>query len=143
MTLGLDAAAFADEAMELAKKKENPIADLTSLSFDNGTSFGAGPVVTLPTATDDALGSRKWGVGPSAAAIVIPGDWVIGVLAQNVWAVAGDTPFSWAKQIASDFGGIRNGMIVHWPKGGAGRGGEGRHPRGPRAQDAGGVIEPR
>ncbi len=33
------------------------------------------------------------------------------------WAIAGDTPFAWAKQIASDFGGTRNGMIVHWPKG--------------------------
>ena len=33
------------------------------------------------------------------------------------WAVAGDTPFSWTKQVASNYGGTRNGMIVHWPKG--------------------------
>ena len=33
------------------------------------------------------------------------------------WAVAFDAPFSWTKQVASDFGGTRNGMIVHWPKG--------------------------
>jgi arylsulfatase len=33
------------------------------------------------------------------------------------WAVAGDTPFTWTKQVASSFGGTRNGMIVHWPKG--------------------------
>jgi arylsulfatase len=32
------------------------------------------------------------------------------------WAVAGDTPFSWTKQVASNFGGTRNGMVVHWPK---------------------------
>ncbi|MGB5053858.1 MAG: arylsulfatase [Nitrospirales bacterium] len=32
------------------------------------------------------------------------------------WAVAGDTPFTWTKQIASSYGGTRNGMIVHWPK---------------------------
>lgn len=31
------------------------------------------------------------------------------------WAVAGDTPFAWTKQIAADFGGTRNGMVVHWP----------------------------
>ncbi len=31
------------------------------------------------------------------------------------WAVAGDTPFSWTKQIASSYGGTRNGMVVHWP----------------------------
>jgi arylsulfatase A-like enzyme len=33
------------------------------------------------------------------------------------WAVAGDCPFAWTKQIASDYGGTRNGMVVHWPKG--------------------------
>jgi len=32
------------------------------------------------------------------------------------WAVAGDTPFTWTKQVASSFGGTRNGMVVHWPK---------------------------
>ncbi|UJR83851.1 arylsulfatase [Sandaracinus amylolyticus] len=31
------------------------------------------------------------------------------------WAWAGDTPFQWTKQIASHFGGTRNGMIVSWP----------------------------
>jgi arylsulfatase len=33
------------------------------------------------------------------------------------WAVAGDTPFQWTKQVASSYGGTRNGMVVHWPKG--------------------------
>lgn len=33
------------------------------------------------------------------------------------WAVAGNTPFSWAKQVASNYGGTRNGMVVHWPRG--------------------------
>jgi arylsulfatase A-like enzyme len=32
------------------------------------------------------------------------------------WAVAFDTPFSWTKQVASDFGGTRNGMVIHWPQ---------------------------
>jgi arylsulfatase A-like enzyme len=32
------------------------------------------------------------------------------------WAVAGDTPFTWTKQIPSNYGGTRNGMIVSWPK---------------------------
>lgn len=32
------------------------------------------------------------------------------------WAVAFDTPFTWTKQIASDFGGTRTGMIVHYPE---------------------------
>jgi arylsulfatase A-like enzyme len=33
------------------------------------------------------------------------------------WAVAGDTPFEWTKQVASSYGGTRNGMVIHWPKG--------------------------
>nr|WP_173043915.1 arylsulfatase [Nitrospira sp. KM1] len=33
------------------------------------------------------------------------------------WAVAGDAPFTWTKQVASNFGGTRNPMVVHWPKG--------------------------
>ena len=33
------------------------------------------------------------------------------------WAVAGDAPFAWTKQVPSDYGGTRNGMVVHWPKG--------------------------
>ncbi|MBP6679991.1 MAG: sulfatase-like hydrolase/transferase, partial [Saprospiraceae bacterium] len=33
------------------------------------------------------------------------------------WAQAGNTPFQWTKQIASHFGGTRNGMVMHWPNG--------------------------
>ncbi len=33
------------------------------------------------------------------------------------WAVAGDTPFTWTKQVASSYGGTRNGMVIHWPTG--------------------------
>ncbi|MCL2694733.1 MAG: arylsulfatase [Clostridiales bacterium] len=32
------------------------------------------------------------------------------------WAIAADAPFTWAKQVASDFGGTRNGLVVHYPK---------------------------
>jgi arylsulfatase len=33
------------------------------------------------------------------------------------WAVAGNTPFTWTKQVASNFGGTRNGIVFHWPNG--------------------------
>jgi arylsulfatase len=39
------------------------------------------------------------------------------------WAWAMDTPYQWTKQIASHWGGTRNGTIVHWPKGIRERGG--------------------
>jgi len=33
------------------------------------------------------------------------------------WAVATDAPFKWTKQMAADFGGTRNAMVMHWPAG--------------------------
>jgi arylsulfatase len=33
------------------------------------------------------------------------------------WAVAGNTPFAWCKTVASDYGGTKNGMVIHWPRG--------------------------
>jgi arylsulfatase len=33
------------------------------------------------------------------------------------WAHAINTPFQWTKQVASHFGGTRNGMVMHWPRG--------------------------
>jgi arylsulfatase len=33
------------------------------------------------------------------------------------WAHAMDTPYQWTKQVASHWGGTRNGTIIHWPKG--------------------------
>jgi arylsulfatase A-like enzyme len=38
------------------------------------------------------------------------------------WAHAMDTPYQWVKQVASHWGGTRNGTIVHWPKGFKARG---------------------
>tara|TARA_E500000331_G_scaffold2098_2_gene2183 strand:+ start:901 stop:3369 length:2469 start_codon:yes stop_codon:yes gene_type:complete len=33
------------------------------------------------------------------------------------WAIAFDTPFAFTKQVAGDFGGTRNGTVIHWPAG--------------------------
>jgi arylsulfatase A-like enzyme len=38
------------------------------------------------------------------------------------WAHAMNAPYQWTKQVASHFGGTRNGTIVHWPKGIKGKG---------------------
>ena len=38
------------------------------------------------------------------------------------WAIAGNTPFKWTKQVASNYGGTRNPVIVQWPKGITGKG---------------------
>jgi arylsulfatase A-like enzyme len=33
------------------------------------------------------------------------------------WALALNTPYQWTKQVASHFGGTRDGLVVHWPAG--------------------------
>jgi hypothetical protein len=55
-----------------------------------GITWGAGPVFLLRTATDDALGSEKWGIGPTAVALRQSGPWTYGALANHIWSVAGD-----------------------------------------------------
>jgi arylsulfatase A-like enzyme len=63
---------------------------------------GMGGIIETP----EFLAARleKWG-GPEGAP-----HYAVG------WAWAMDTPFQWTKQVASHWGGTRNGTIVHWPK---------------------------
>lgn len=51
--------------------------------------WGIGPGIVLPTHSDNRLGSDKWSMGPAAVALATPGKWVVGVLGQQVWDVAG------------------------------------------------------
>lgn len=56
-----------------------------------GWTWGVGPVFLLPTATDDLLGSEKWGVGPTAVALrQTATGWTYGALVNHIWSVAGD-----------------------------------------------------
>lgn len=69
--------------------------------FSEMTYFNA-----VPEKVEDMLKHvDEWG-GPSTYPHMAAG-----------WAVALDAPFSYTKQVGSDFGGTRNGMVVHWPKG--------------------------
>jgi hypothetical protein len=56
----------------------------------NGITWGVGPVALLPTATDDLLGTEKWGIGPTGVALVQSGPWTYGGLANHIWSFAGD-----------------------------------------------------
>jgi|CXWL01.1.fsa_nt_gi hypothetical protein len=52
--------------------------------------WGAGPVFLLPTATDDSLGSERWGMGPTGVILKQTGPWSYGVLANHIWSFARD-----------------------------------------------------
>ncbi|MHC4521086.1 MAG: hypothetical protein ACYTAS_21035 [Planctomycetota bacterium] len=54
------------------------------------TIWGVGPAIIAPTHTDSQLGADTWSAGPSVVVLSMPGNWVLGVLAQNVWDFAGD-----------------------------------------------------
>lgn len=55
-----------------------------------GWIWGVGPVELLPSATDEMLGGKKWGLGPTGVALKQVGPWTVGMLANHIWSVAGD-----------------------------------------------------
>lgn len=59
----------------------------TSLAEDFLVGFG--PTFLLPTASSNELGTKKWGVGPSAVVVWTPGHWLVGTLVNNIWSFAG------------------------------------------------------
>ena len=57
----------------------------------SGWIWGAGPVLQLPTATDDLLGEEKWGAGPTGVALKQHGPWTYGLLFNHIWSFAGES----------------------------------------------------
>jgi hypothetical protein len=75
---------------------QSGIGDITeSLFFSpkkptaDGWIWGAGPVLLLPTASDDLLGADKWGLGPTAVFLKQEHGWTIGALVNHIWSVGG------------------------------------------------------
>ena len=56
-----------------------------------GWIWGAGPLFLLPTATDDLLGTEKWGAGPTALILKQQNGWTYGALANHIWSFAGES----------------------------------------------------
>jgi hypothetical protein len=54
-------------------------------------TWGVGPSILLPTATDTVLGTGKWSVGPAAVGLVTQGPIVAGALVSQLWSFAGDS----------------------------------------------------
>jgi hypothetical protein len=56
----------------------------------NGFVWGVGAAFLIPTATDDYLGTKKLGVGPTIIVLQQKNGWTYGALMNQIWSVAGD-----------------------------------------------------
>jgi hypothetical protein len=54
-----------------------------------GWIWGAGPVLLMPTGSDDLLTTDKWAAGPTAVLLRQQGPWTYGGLANHLWSFAG------------------------------------------------------
>jgi hypothetical protein len=53
--------------------------------------WGVGPVFLWPTATDAAIGTQKWGAGPTVVILQQRSGWTYGILANHIWSYAGSS----------------------------------------------------
>jgi hypothetical protein len=78
-------------------KNETGIGDILQSFFLSpqeqigGWIVGAGPVFNYPTASDNLLGSGKWGAGPTAVILRQDQGWTYGLLTNHVWSFAGNS----------------------------------------------------
>jgi len=70
------------------------LGDITQSFFfspkESSPIWGIGPVFLFPSATDELLGSEKWGIGPTAVILKQEGPWTYGALTNHLWDFAGD-----------------------------------------------------
>jgi len=57
----------------------------------SGWIWGAGPVMLYPTASNNAVGSEKWGAGPTAVFLKQDSGWTYGLLANHIWSFSGSS----------------------------------------------------
>jgi hypothetical protein len=62
---------------------------LLSPSKPHKLIWGAGPIFQVPTATSQYTGQGKLAVGPNVVVLAMPKNYVLGVLVNNLWSIAG------------------------------------------------------
>lgn len=65
--------------------------------------WGIGPSVQLPTASQRALGTGKWCVGPAAVVLIQPGPFTLGAIAWNLWSFAGPSDREGVNQLTAQY----------------------------------------
>jgi hypothetical protein len=73
-------------------------------AHDETIVWGIGPVLSIPTATNTALGSGKWALGPSFVVLTQPHWGFLGMLVQNIWSIAGDSKRAYVDQMCFQYG---------------------------------------
>jgi hypothetical protein len=67
---------------------------LTSFFFSPNTgstfTWGAGPVMSLPSTAEPTLGTEKWSAGPTIVALKQAGPWTVGALWNQLWSFSGN-----------------------------------------------------
>ena len=58
---------------------------------ESKVTWGAGPVLLVPIGTDDYLTTKKFGIGPTAVALIQNSGWTYGALINQIWSIAGST----------------------------------------------------
>jgi len=58
-----------------------------------GFIWAIGPAFLWPTATEPALGSHKWGAGPTGLLLKQEGGWTVGILANHIWSYGGEREY--------------------------------------------------
>ena len=58
-----------------------------------GLVWAIGPAFLWPTATDLALGGRKWGAGPTGLLLQQSNGWTYGILANHIWSYSGEREY--------------------------------------------------
>lgn len=77
--------------------KENGLSDAVVSGFfspkksKNGLTWGAGPVLLVPTGTEELLTTNKFGLGPTLVVLKQSKGWTYGTLVNQIWSIAGSS----------------------------------------------------
>ena len=100
--------------------KQSGLSDATISAFfapsHSKLIWGAGPAFLVPTATDKLLGTQKFSIGPTGLVLQQTGPWTYGILANQLWSVAGSSNRSAVNQLF-----LQPFLVYNW-KSGAGVG---------------------
>lgn len=96
--------------------KQNGLSDATVSAFFSPSHskiiWAFGPAFLVPTATNSYLGTEKFGIGPTGLVLDQAGAWTFGMLANQIWSVAGNADRPPVNQLF-----LQPFLVYNWPSG--------------------------